>query len=39
MLDYQQEWIVRKAKMKGTDEFEMFDESDAVVGTFKRDAS
>lgn len=37
--DYQQTPVVWKVKMKGTDEFEAFGEGDAVVGTFKRDAS
>jgi hypothetical protein len=36
MLNYQQEWVVRKVKMNGTDEFEMSDDADELVGTFKR---
>lgn len=36
MLNYQQEWVVRKVKMSGTDEFEMVDEADVSLGKFKR---
>lgn len=39
MLNYQQEWVVRKVKMIGTEEFEMIDESDVLIGKFKRDAA
>lgn len=39
MLNYQQEWVVRKVKMNGTDEFEMRDDADELVGTFKREAT
>ncbi|HEV7281249.1 MAG TPA: hypothetical protein VGN57_13680 [Pirellulaceae bacterium] len=39
MLSYQQEWVVRKVKMNGADEFEMRDEVDELVGTFKREAT
>lgn len=36
MLNYQQEWIVRKVKMLGTEEFDMVDEADVSLGKFKR---
>lgn len=36
MLNYQQEWVVRKLKMVGTEEFEMADEADVALGKFKR---
>jgi hypothetical protein len=39
MLNYQQEWVVRKAKMLGTDEFDLVDEADVPLGKFKRDAA
>ena len=39
MLNYQQEWVVRKVKMIGTEEFEMVDEADVSLGKFKRDAA